>query len=442
MLKVPRPEMLIESDFAARFASEIRSMVKLAHPHVVKILDVGEHEKLPFAVMQFCAAGSLEDRFKSGADGRRQAMTLASLRDWLGPVAESLDFIHSQGYVHRDIKPGNILFDEHRNAYVSDFGIAKVIAGSSDRKIQTRMTQAGIVLGTGPYMPPEMLTGEEYDGRADQYALAVTVYEVLSGSVPFTGKSAPQILKQQITGDMTPLHKLQPAVPEAVWGMLSRAVGAEPSQRFADCTAFANGISAVASGVGRPVTIAAAITADARRASAIGHTPAASKAPSAAPKQLATSARDTESAQMTTRTESRQPATAPAPQVAGQPRRQPKTLLIGGAIAACLLVMVLLTLGAIVASGLWWFRTRDGTIVLDNLPPEAEVIVDGDPVVVQRADGKPTEIRVAASKKHKLRINRNGFKAQDEEVSVDAGAQGNPRFPGAITCRRPVARRC
>ncbi len=69
VLKVPRPEMLIESDFAARFASEIRSMVKLAHPHVVKILDVGEHEKLPFAVMQFCAAGSLEDRFKSAPMG-------------------------------------------------------------------------------------------------------------------------------------------------------------------------------------------------------------------------------------------------------------------------------------------------------------------------------------------------------------------------------------
>ncbi len=217
VLKVPRPEMLVEADFAARFASEIRSMVKLAHPHVVKINDVGEHQGLPFAVMQFCAGGSLEDRFKTRADGQKLPMPAASLGEWLAPVAEALDFVHGQGYVHRDIKPGNILFDAHGNAYVSDFGIAKVMAARAGRNAQRGMTQVGTVLGTVPYMPPEMVMGETYDGRVDQYALAVTVYEALSGRAPFSGDSAPQVLKQQMIGQMTPLHTVVPTVPKALW---------------------------------------------------------------------------------------------------------------------------------------------------------------------------------------------------------------------------------
>ncbi len=246
VLKVPRPEMLLEPDFAGRFASEIRSMVKLAHPHVVQILDVGEHEGLPFAVMQFCAGGSLEDRFKKAADGQRLPMPVSSLNDWLQPVAEALDFVHKQGYVHRDIKPGNILFNAHGNPYVSDFGIAKVVAAGASKNAPAGMTCAGVVLGTGPYMPPEMLMGDSYDGRADQYALGITVYEVLSGRVPFTGTTAQQILKQQITGEMVPLPKLVPTLPKGVWQALAKALRSEPQQRFGDCATFARAVQSCA----------------------------------------------------------------------------------------------------------------------------------------------------------------------------------------------------
>ncbi len=258
VLKVPRPEMLLEPDFAGRFASEIRSMVKLAHPHVVKILDVGEHDKMPFGVMQFCAGGSLEDRFKKRGDGQRLAMPVSSLNDWLLPVAEALDFVHTQGYVHRDIKPGNILFDGHGNPYVSDFGIAKVIAAGANKQAPAGLTRAGAVLGTGPYMPPEMLMGETYDGRADQYALAITVYEALSGRLPYTGTTAQQVLKQQITGELIPLHRFVPTLPTALWQILGKALATEPQQRFADCAAFARTVTATLAAVPQPVGAAAA----------------------------------------------------------------------------------------------------------------------------------------------------------------------------------------
>src|SRR4029077_14850122 len=143
--------------------------------HIVKVSDVGEWEGTPFAVMQFLPGGSLEDRRPIGPGGHPFPCEPSEVLRWLAEVAEALDYVHAQGYVHRDVKPGNILFDANGHAFLSDFGVAKVLASAADtRASHTAMTGAGMVLGTPEYMAPELIMGEPFDGRVDQYALAVT----------------------------------------------------------------------------------------------------------------------------------------------------------------------------------------------------------------------------------------------------------------------------
>jgi tetratricopeptide (TPR) repeat protein/serine/threonine protein kinase len=233
VIKVPRAAMLADPEFVGRFAREIRSLVRLAHPHVVKIIDVGQEDDVPFAVMQFLSGGSLE-RHKAGS-----ASTPPALAAWLEPVAEALDYIHKQGYVHRDIKPANILFDAQGNAYVGDFGVAKTVAAGATERHAASLTETGMVLGTRHYMAPEMLLGEDYGGRIDQYALAVTVYEILSGRMPFDGPTPAAILLKQTSEEAAPLHRLVPSVPREVSAAVARALARDPARRFPSCLEFA-----------------------------------------------------------------------------------------------------------------------------------------------------------------------------------------------------------
>ena len=117
VIKVPRRAMLDDPQFVERFQREIRSLVTLSHPHIGKIIDVGQHEGVPFAVMQYLDGGDLEARRPRNAEGHPLAVSPTALRDWLPEVAGALDFVHRKGYVHRDMKPVNVLFDRERHAY-------------------------------------------------------------------------------------------------------------------------------------------------------------------------------------------------------------------------------------------------------------------------------------------------------------------------------------
>lgn len=129
VIKIPKAEKIADSEFQARFRRESQLMVRLTHPHVVKILDVGEHQAVPFVVMQFLSGGTLKDRILTAA-GNAGGIGVASLKGWIREVARALDFIHAQNIVHRDVKPANIIFDDFDNAFLSDFGLTKII----DRK--------------------------------------------------------------------------------------------------------------------------------------------------------------------------------------------------------------------------------------------------------------------------------------------------------------------
>ncbi len=236
VIKVPRSAMLDDPEFAGRFASEIRSLVKLSHPCIVKVTDVGQYGGLPFAIMQYLPGGSLEDRQPAAVDPK-------TVPGWLEGVASALDYIHTQGYVHRDVKPGNILFDSHGYAFLADFGVIKALAATEGAKAKS-VTGAGLVLGTPEYMAPELIMGGKVDGRADQYALAVTVYEMLCGRRPFEGSTSTAVLVMHTTQPPPLMNEFRPSLPDRLSQAVLKALAKDPAQRYPTCAEFAAAVIA------------------------------------------------------------------------------------------------------------------------------------------------------------------------------------------------------
>lgn len=168
-IKVLPPEFLHDPDFRARFEREAHIIAALEHPGIVPVYDFGEEAGLPYLVMRYMVGGSLADRL-----ARVPLAPLETARI-LAAIAPALDMAHARGVIHRDLKPGNILLDEHDNPYIADFGIAKLVEGSA------AFTSSGI-MGTPTYMSPEQAQGNvALDGRSDVYALGAMLYELLAG---------------------------------------------------------------------------------------------------------------------------------------------------------------------------------------------------------------------------------------------------------------------
>src|SRR5262249_50131833 len=221
-----------------RFDLEIRSLVHLSHPQIVKIFDVGIEDELPYVVMQYLPGGSLRQRMVS-PDGTARPLPIGSLWDWLMDVARALDFIHSQNYLHRDVKPENILFDRFGHAFLADFGIIKILAGGPEDWRSNRMTAPGFLMGTPNYVAPEIVLGQEADARMDQYSLAMTVHEVITGSNCMEGPSPSATMVNQTKIEPPLLSGLMLGVPDRTAEAVRRALSKDPRARFESCAALA-----------------------------------------------------------------------------------------------------------------------------------------------------------------------------------------------------------
>lgn len=225
-LKVILTHIAESTDLAARFRAEVKITAALSHPHIVKIFDYGQHDELAYIVMELLTGGSLAQLI-----ARQGRLPLDLTVRLFSQIAEALDYAHQQGVVHRDLKPANVLLDSSHNAFVTDFGIAR-LADS------TALTHTGMVMGTPAYMAPELWEGARADARTDIYALGVLLYEMLSGQVPYRAETPYQMMYQHLNAAPPSLHDL----PAALDKLIAKALAKRREDRFHSAREFADAL--------------------------------------------------------------------------------------------------------------------------------------------------------------------------------------------------------
>lgn len=213
------------ADLVQRFVREMRWLAHLDHPQIVKVYAAGEHERTPYAALEF-------------VDGR-------NLQDWLGELkslcasdavhivllcAEALQHAHSKGIIHRDVKPANILIGQLGEVKLTDFGLVK--AAIED----VSLTSTGVGLGSPQYMAPEQIRNAKHsDARTDIYALGSTLYQLLTGHFPFPQKELPDLLKAKLHGQVMPAREINPRIPEKLDMVVSKMLEKNPDFRYQTC---------------------------------------------------------------------------------------------------------------------------------------------------------------------------------------------------------------
>src|SRR4051812_46698798 len=227
-IKVLHPE--VSAAFGAdRFLREIGIAARLSHPHLVPLFDSGEADGVLYYVSAFVGGGSLRDRLRAEV-----RLAVDDALRITAEVASGLDFAHRAGFVHRDVKPENILFADGL-ALIADFGLARAACSEPVE----RVTGSGFAVGTPDYMSPEQAASEpDLDARSDIYSLGCVVYEMLTGSAPFSGLSVRATIAKQVAEIPRRVRTLRPEVPPAIDDAVARALAKDPAQRFAAVTEF------------------------------------------------------------------------------------------------------------------------------------------------------------------------------------------------------------
>jgi len=229
-VKVIRAQRELSAELLKRFAREARALARLSHPNIVRVLDYGEHEGLPFLVMEYLPGGTLKERMDQ-TQGRPVNWQAAARL--LVPIASALEAAHKETIIHRDVKPSNILIGADNQPMLTDFGIAKILDGEET----TELTATGVGIGTPRYMAPEQGLGLA-DERADIYALGTIFYELITGRPPYQGDTPLAILLKKSSEPLPRPKSLVPGLPDAVEAILIKALARLPENRYPNMSTF------------------------------------------------------------------------------------------------------------------------------------------------------------------------------------------------------------
>ncbi len=221
-IKILLEALATDPSFITRFMRETEALRKMHHPNIIRVLDHGQDESMLYYVMEY-----IQGRTAGAILKQQQRITVSQSIEIAAQVADALDYVHATGQViHRDIKPDNIMVDRWYHVKVLDFGLARIDGAYT-------ITRVGMVVGSLYYVPPEHLRGDKIDGRADIYALGVSLYEMVTGERPFRGKNLQDMTRAISAGNPIPPSLLEPSVPPELERIILRALARRREDRYA-----------------------------------------------------------------------------------------------------------------------------------------------------------------------------------------------------------------
>jgi serine/threonine protein kinase len=231
-VKVIHRSIAGDSGALERFQREARLVARLEHPHLLPIYDYDGAHDPPYIVMRYLESGTLKDVLDKGPLPPGEAAYI------LRQVASALDYAHRHGVIHRDIKPSNIMIDQDGNAFLTDFGIARMTEATGHG-----LTQTGYAVGTPGYMSPEQGMGDVVDERADIYSLGVMLFQMLTGQMPYNAETPMGVILKHINDPIPSASALDPNIPAAIDAVIAKALAKNRDERYATATEFANAVT-------------------------------------------------------------------------------------------------------------------------------------------------------------------------------------------------------
>ena len=219
-----------DEETTARFRREAQAIAHMRHPNVLNVFDFGEHEGVPYMIVEYVEGGSLSARMK------RSELKPAEALHYLRGIGAALDYAHSLGIVHRDVKPANVLLGTNDTPILADFGLAKLLQSSSIKSI------TGVTTGTPAYMAPEQVTGSEVGPAADRYSLAVMAFEMLSGSLPFDDAGVLEVLYAHVHREPPHPSSRNATLTNRVDAIILRGLDKNPQSRWESCDTFVSAL--------------------------------------------------------------------------------------------------------------------------------------------------------------------------------------------------------